>query len=365
MQASQPVSPSPRPASEAASDAADPASDSPHPASDAPQPAPGVQQPVSQASQPVSPSPRPASDAAGPAPDTPQPAPDAPRPTSGAQQPASQAPPPASDAPPPASDAPQLTSAPQPASDTPQPTPDGPHSTPAPPPPGIAGLKLGYQIAAACALVLVAVAACVHVGMLFLHVAPSNTLTKQHGDVVDFWIYPEFEQNWKLFAPNPLQQNIAVQARAELRTAEGGVRTTDWYDLSAQDGADIDGNLLPSHTQQNQLRRAWDFYVGSHDARNRPVGLRGQLSERYIRRIAYMRLDRERPGGKGDEIERVQLRSRTTNVQPPRWSEEKVPTKPVHRLLPWWSVTLDDLPLASGSGARPNAGPNTEGTAAR
>ncbi|MFF8656679.1 DUF5819 family protein [Streptomyces huasconensis] len=212
---------------------------------------------------------------------------------------------------------------------------------------------------------LVAVAACVHVGMLFLHVAPSNTLTKQHGDAVDFWIYPEFEQNWKLFAPNPLQQNIAVQARAELRTAEGGVRTTDWYDLSAQDGADIDGNLLPSHTQQNQLRRAWDFYVGSHDARNRPVGLRGQLSERYIRRIAYMRLDRERPGGKGDEIVRVQLRSRTTNVQPPQWSEEKVPTKPVHRLLPWWSVTPDDLPLASGSGARPNADPNTEGTAAR
>ncbi|WP_223779120.1 DUF5819 family protein [Streptomyces sp. 135] len=226
--------------------------------------------------------------------------------------------------------------------------PPAPAAAPTPPPPGIAGLKLGYQIAAACVLVLVAVAACVHVGMLFLHVAPSNTLTKRHGDAVDAWIYPEFEQNWKLFAPNPLQQNIAVQARAELRTADGGVRTTDWYDLSARDGADIDGNLLPSHTQQNELRRAWDFYAGSHDAQNRPVGLRGQLSERYIRRIAYMRLERERPGGKGDEIVRVQLRSRTTNVRPPKWSEEKVSPKPVHRLLPWWSVTPDDLPLASG-----------------
>ncbi|MFH8564641.1 DUF5819 family protein [Streptomyces sp. NPDC017988] len=249
--------------------------------------------------------------------------------------------------------------------------PPAPAAAPTAPPPGIAGLKLGYQIAAACALVLVAVASCVHVGMLFLHVAPSNTLTKQHGDAVDAWIYPEFEQNWKLFAPNPLQQNIAVQARAELRTADGGVRTTDWYDLSARDGADIDGNLLPSHTQQNELRRAWDFYAGSHDAQNRPVGLRGQLSERYIRRIAYMRLDRERPGGKGDEIVRVQLRSRTTNVRPPKWSEEKVSPKPVHRLLPWWPVTPDDLPLASGdtsqdgsengSGSGPR--PNAEGTA--
>ncbi|WP_399927349.1 DUF5819 family protein [Streptomyces kanamyceticus] len=239
--------------------------------------------------------------------------------------------------------------------------PPAPAVVPTAPPPGIAGLKLGHQIAAACALVLVAVAACVHVGMLFLHVAPSNTLTKQHGDAVDAWIYPEFEQNWKLFAPNPLQQNIAVQARAELRTADGGVRTTDWYDLSARDGADIDGNLLPSHTQQNELRRAWDFYAGSHDAQNRPIGLRGQLSERYIRRIAYMRLDRERPGGKGDEIVRVQLRSRTTNVRPPKWSEEKVSPKPVHRLLPWWSVTPDDLPLASG-GTSENGSENGSGS---
>ncbi|MFI1681659.1 DUF5819 family protein [Streptomyces sp. NPDC020607] len=225
---------------------------------------------------------------------------------------------------------------------------------------GIAGLRLGYQIAAACALAVVAAAACVHVAMLFLHVAPSNTLTKQHGDVVDEWIYPEFEQNWKLFAPNPLQQNVAVQARAELRTADGGVRTTDWYGLSADDGAAIDGSLLPSHTQQNELRRAWDFYVGSHDSQNRPVGLRGQLSERYVRRIAYMRLDREDPGRKGDEIARVQLRSKTTSVRPPKWSDEKVSLKPAYRMLPWWKVEPDDLPLADGKG---DAGAGTKGRA--
>ncbi|MET7361012.1 DUF5819 family protein [Streptomyces sp. NPDC005562] len=226
---------------------------------------------------------------------------------------------------------------------------DGPSATDsAPARAGIAGLKLGYQVVAACALALVGVAACAHIAMLFLHVAPSNTLTKQHGDVVDDWIYPEFEQNWKLFAPNPLQQNVAVQARAELRTAGGTMRTTDWYELSAEDGAAIDGSLLPSHTQQNELRRAWDFYVGSHDAKNRPVGLRGQLSEQYIRRIAYLRLDRKAPGGKGDEIANVQLRSKITNVRPPKWSEEKVSTKPSYRQLPWWPVKPGDLPLGKG-----------------
>ncbi|MGW6026908.1 DUF5819 family protein [Streptomyces sp. NPDC055099] len=228
-------------------------------------------------------------------------------------------------------------------------------ATPPEPRTGIAALSPRYQAVAALALALIAVTACVHVGMLFLHVAPANTMTKQHGEAVDDWIYPEFEQNWKLFAPNPMQQNIAVQARAEIRTADGSTRTTGWYDLSARDGAAIDGNLLPSHTQQNELRRAWDFYVGAHDAQNRPRGLRGQLSERYIRRIVMMRVEREEPLDRGAGIERVQVRSKTTNVPPPEWSDEKVSTKPVIRQLPWWSVTPDDMPLGKAREAEVEA----------
>jgi hypothetical protein len=207
---------------------------------------------------------------------------------------------------------------------------------------GIAGLSLGYQIVATLALVVVTVVACAHLGMVFLHVAPSNTVTKQHGRAIDDWVYPEFEQNWKLFAPNPLQQNIAVQVRAEVSTADGDIRTTGWYDLSALDGAAIDGSLLPSHTWQNQLRRAWDFYVASHAGENRPTGQRGDLAERYLRRIVVMRLEQEDAAGPGGLVERVQVRSRTTNVPPPEWSEQQVSDKPVVRELPWWTLTDRD-----------------------
>ncbi|MFE9020304.1 DUF5819 family protein [Streptomyces sp. NPDC007808] len=202
---------------------------------------------------------------------------------------------------------------------------------------GVAALSLRYQIGAALALAVVAITVCVHTGMVFLHVAPPNTVTKQHGKAIDDWIYPEFEQNWKLFAPNPLQQNISVQVRAEVVGGDG-TRTTGWYDLSAQDGRAIDGNLLPSHTEQNELRRAWDFFVATHDAQNRPVGLRGALSETYLRRIAELRLDREDAAGAGGVVERVQFRSRTTNVPPPKWSDERVSDKPSYRVLPWWWV---------------------------
>ncbi|MFG2460677.1 DUF5819 family protein [Streptomyces sp. NPDC048523] len=207
---------------------------------------------------------------------------------------------------------------------------------------GVTALSLRYQIGVVLALAVVAVAVCVHIGMVFLHVAPSNTVTKQHGRAVDDWVYPEFEQNWKLFAPNPLQQNIAVQVRARIRTVDGGSRTTGWYDLSAQDGRAIDGNLLPSHTQQNELRRSWDLFVSTHDADNRPVGLRGTLSQTYLRRLVVLRLERDHVAARGDILVSVQARSRTSSVPPPKWSEEKVSVQPVYRELPWWAVTSED-----------------------
>lgn len=212
----------------------------------------------------------------------------------------------------------------------------------APPRTGVAALSPRYQVGAALALAVVAVAACVHLAMVFLSLAPANTVTKQHGKAVEEWIYPEFEQNWKLFAPNPLQQNVAVQVRAQVRMKDGGSRTTGWTDLSAQDGAAIEGNLAPSHSQQNELRRAWDFFVATHNADNRPVAMRGALSEQYLRRIVVMRLYRDDPTSKEGVIQRVQVRSSTINVQPPKWSRERVSDKPVYRLLPWWSVTADE-----------------------
>ncbi|MFF0588867.1 DUF5819 family protein [Streptomyces sp. NPDC003781] len=227
----------------------------------------------------------------------------------------------------------------------------GPGQPPAPRT-GVAALSPRYQVGAVVALAVVAVAVCAHIGLVFLHVAPSNTLTKQHGDVVDEWVFPEFEQNWKLFAPNPLQQNVSVQVRAEVSTAGGEIRTTGWYDLSAEDGRAIDGNPLPSHTQQNELRRAWDFFVASHDSDDRPVGLRGTLSETYLRRIALLRLDRDGAAGPGGVVERVQYRSRTTNVEPPPWSGEKVSDRPIVRELPWWSVSAENRGASAGQAER-------------
>ncbi|WP_406116964.1 DUF5819 family protein [Streptomyces virginiae] len=209
-------------------------------------------------------------------------------------------------------------------------------AAPSPPrAPGIAGLSTPYRVVTALALGVVAVAACTHLAFVFLHVAPSNTVSRQHAKTIDSWIYPEFEQNWKLFAPNPLQQNIAVEARADVRGEDGELVTIPWRDLSAEDGEAIRHSLLPSHTRQNELRRAWDFFTGSHDEDNKPNGERGQLSEEYLRRIAVNRLA---PGLREGTILRIQLRSATTAVPAPKWSTETTDTQTYYRELPWWTL---------------------------
>lgn len=213
---------------------------------------------------------------------------------------------------------------------------------------GIAALSMPYQVAAAVSLAVLGVFACVHLAMVFLHVAPSNTLTKQHGEAVDDWIYPEFEQNWKLFAPNPLQQNISVEVRAQIAGADGSRRTTGWIDLTAQDAAKIRGSVVPSHTVQNELRRAWDFYVGSHTDDDRPNGMRGELSASYLRRIVLSRLDERELGGR---VLKIQLRSATRSVPAPAWSTEKIDTRPSYRSYAWWRITDADRPAgATGTG---------------
>lgn len=201
--------------------------------------------------------------------------------------------------------------------------------------PDVVALSWAGRAVVATAVAVVAVTVVVHLTMVFLHVAPSNTLSKAHDATIDEYVYPEFEQNWKLFAPNPLQQNIAVHARAEIVHDDGRTRTTPWTDLSAQDGERIRGNPLPSHTAQNELRRAWDFYVGSHDEDDKPHGMRGELSQAYVERIV---MDRLAPQTDGATVHRVQVRSATTMVAAPPWSDERHDTDTEYRVVPWWDV---------------------------
>jgi hypothetical protein len=204
------------------------------------------------------------------------------------------------------------------------------------PPPRVAALSLPGRMAVAATVGAATVAALFHLAMVFLHVAPSNTLSKQHAAAVNGYIYPEFEQNWKLFAPDPLQQNIHIQARAEVRKPGGALQDTGWVDMTGADIAAMRHDPLPSHTQQNELRRAWGFYTDTHDQQEQPTaGDRSDMSREYLQRILQQRFG---PRLNGGDVLRIQARAVTTAVPQPSWIAGATTTSPQYRQLPWWVV---------------------------
>ncbi|MER7703385.1 DUF5819 family protein [Kitasatospora sp. NPDC097605] len=191
------------------------------------------------------------------------------------------------------------------------------------------------------AAVVLVTATGLFLGAVFLHVAPANSLSREYREQLDGLIYPEFEQNWKLFAPNPLQQNVAVDARVRTASADGDAVVHDWVGLTARDIAAIRGNPAPGHADQNLLRRAWDFYDGSHSAEDEsPTTARGRLAEEYLKRIAVQRIGRSVDGR---PVVAVELRVTTATIAPPEWSGEAAPPAPKVRELPWWPVRDADL----------------------
>ncbi|MER6127386.1 DUF5819 family protein [Streptomyces sp. NPDC001795] len=190
------------------------------------------------------------------------------------------------------------------------------------------------------AIVVTAIAVTVHLLLICLYLAPSNAINREHGELVRAYVYPEFDQNWQLFAPNPLQTNITVHARAEVRMPDGSLRTTPWVSLADQDFAHIRNNPAPSHTYQNQLRQAWDFYTRQHDINGTANGLRGRLSEDYLRRIAAQRLGPRLDGG---QVVKVQIYAAYAPIVPPKWSNEPVDARTTNQALPWWPVSKEDF----------------------
>jgi hypothetical protein len=199
-------------------------------------------------------------------------------------------------------------------------------------PRGVRALKTGL----CAAVVLCLAASVVHVVLVFLHVAPANTVSKRYGPQINAWVYPFFEQNWQLFAPDPESVNRQILARTAHTGSDGSVQASPWFDLTAVDSSAVEHQVFPSHTAQNMLRRAWAAYVDSHGADDKSRTERALMMRKYLANIAADRVAAHR----GGSFDFVQLRVVTLPIAAPGPAFGKHPPQPVeNRLLPWWKVT--------------------------
>lgn len=178
-----------------------------------------------------------------------------------------------------------------------------------------------------------------HLGMVFLTLAPGNSVSSHYRKQINGYIYPELGQNWRLFAPNPLLWNEAIGARVQTTGKDGTRHTWEWVNLTTPHIEAVKHNPLPSHLDQDLLRGSWIFYTANHDRHNRPIGMRGELSTKYVQRIALQSFGRK---WNGEKIVAVQLASRTTAVAPPPWTAQRPSDNTDYQVVPWWPVADRD-----------------------
>lgn len=192
------------------------------------------------------------------------------------------------------------------------------------------------EVGLCTAVILCVATTLVHVVLVFLHVAPVNTVSKRYSPLINAWVYPFFEQNWRLFAPDPESVNRQILARTAHTDSGGSVRVSAWFDLTAVDSSAVEHDPFPSHTAQNLLRRAWTCYVDSHGGDDKAHTERALMMQRYLRNIAADRV----AAHNGGAVDFVQLRVVTLPIAASGAAVGNRPPTPVeNRLLPWWKVT--------------------------
>ncbi|MFF7528461.1 DUF5819 family protein [Streptomyces bobili] len=171
---------------------------------------------------------------------------------------------------------------------------------------------------------------------MFLHVAPANPVSQRYSPVINSWVYPYFEQNWRLFAPDPESVNRQILARTARTDPDGSTQVSSWFDLSAVDSSAVTHQPFPSHTAQNMLRRAWAGYVDSHGGDDRARTERALMMQKYLVNIAAER-SAARDSGSFDFIQ-LRVVTRPIAASGPA-AGDRPPTPVENRLLPWWKVT--------------------------
>lgn len=182
-------------------------------------------------------------------------------------------------------------------------------------------------VAGTTAAVVAAVGA--HLSATFFYNAPTNPVSQRYVTQIDWWMNPLFSQNWRLFAPNPISENVSVQARASL--APDGL-ITGWFDLTAQDEAAVLDDPVPGHIAENGLRNAWFNWESTHADNGDPNAGDADIMQHYLLNLV---LDRLR-GQLGATISSVQIRAVTTLIPGPGRTAAQL--APQTRTLDWWTV---------------------------
>lgn len=80
---------------------------------------------------------------------------------------------------------------------------------------------------------LLAAALCFHFAMTLSYLTPQNPLKLRFAWLIDGYMNPFLQQNWHLFAPDPITDTRLLMVACRLRQPDGGTTETGWVDITA------------------------------------------------------------------------------------------------------------------------------------
>ncbi|WP_437841981.1 DUF5819 family protein [Sorangium sp. So ce1153] len=79
---------------------------------------------------------------------------------------------------------------------------------------------------------LLAAALCFHFAMTLAYLTPQNPLKLRFARLIDGYMSPLLQQNWHLFAPDPINDTRVLMVACRLRQPDGGTLETGWTDIT-------------------------------------------------------------------------------------------------------------------------------------
>jgi hypothetical protein len=171
----------------------------------------------------------------------------------------------------------------------------------------------------------------VHFGFTFIYLSPANPLKSKQWETIFNYMNPLFTQNWKLFAPNPANQQLNLDMRVQYVDNAGATRQTDWKSITLPVIKELQSNHFSPNARISEFQSSLisNYVWGDKEEKEEAF----QSMQRYVNYI----LDNKKfevPG----KINKIQLRAVVNRF--PNYANKDKPDsagKISYYITSWWN----------------------------
>jgi Family of unknown function (DUF5819) len=184
-----------------------------------------------------------------------------------------------------------------------------------------------------------------HFVMTFLYVAPRNPISAGADKAISSYILPYFDQDWKLFAPDPVKTDPHVLVRAKVVDAKGQQQVTSWLDITRPELARVKGHLFPDRVSRLSAKVSESLFdaaeqreQASADRQQRaltPEEARHDNPDEAFARVLATRAARAQWGMQAIEVQ-IRLDGYIPPSPPFFGPQDAGDAKVIQHQLPWW-----------------------------